>query len=52
MQLMATGAYPHLVEMATSYYTQPGYDFGNDFDFGLNLIPDALDRSATGDGNA
>jgi len=51
MQLMATGAYPHLVEMATSYYTQPGYDFGKEFDFGLNLIFDALDRSARADGN-
>lgn len=51
MQLMATGAYPHLVEMATSYYTQPGYDFGKEFDFGLNLIFDALDRSASADGD-
>jgi hypothetical protein len=51
MQLMATGAYPHLVEMATSYYTQPGYDFGDEFDFGLSLILDALDRTATRDGN-
>jgi hypothetical protein len=51
MQLMATGAYPHLVEMATSYYTRPGYDFGNEFDFGLDLILDALDRSTTLDDN-
>jgi AcrR family transcriptional regulator len=51
MQLMATGAYPHLVEMATSYYTQPGYDFGDEFDFGLSLILDALDRSASRDGS-
>jgi AcrR family transcriptional regulator len=44
MALMATGAYPHMVDMATSYYLQPGYDFGDEFDFGLNLVLDALDR--------
>jgi AcrR family transcriptional regulator len=48
MQLMSTGAYPHLVEMATSYYVQPGYDFGDEFDFGLNLVLDALARSIPG----
>ena len=44
MELMAAGDYPHLVQMATSYYVQPGYDFGDEFDFGLNLILDALTR--------
>jgi AcrR family transcriptional regulator len=42
MELMATGAYPHLVHMATSYYLRPGYDFADEFDFGLHLILDAL----------
>jgi AcrR family transcriptional regulator len=51
MRLMATGEYPHLVDMAASYYTRPGYDFGDEFDFGLNLVLDALDRAATGEGN-
>lgn len=53
MQLMASGEYPHLIEMATSYYVQPGYDFGNEFDFGLGLILDALaaTRSTAGPGN-
>jgi hypothetical protein len=51
MRLMATGEYPHLVDMAASYYTRPGYDFGDEFDFGLNLVLDALDRAATGAGN-
>ncbi len=45
MELMSTGEYPHMVEMATSYYLQTGYDFGNEFDFGLGLILDALTRS-------
>ena len=42
MELMATGEYPHMVEMATSYYLQPGYDFGDEFAFGLGLVLDGL----------
>ena len=38
------GEYPHFVEMATEFVLQPGYDFGNEFEFGLNLILDALTR--------
>ena len=50
MQQFPTDAYPHLVEMATEYILQPGYDFGNEFDFGLNVILDALTQSlATSD---
>ena len=45
VELMSGGEYPHLVEMATTYYVQPGYDFGNEFEFGLTLILDALARS-------
>jgi hypothetical protein len=37
----SAGQYPHLVELATQYILQPGYDFGEEFDFGLNLILDA-----------
>ena len=32
-----------MVEMATEYYLQPGYDFGDEFEFGLELILDALE---------
>ncbi|MDO5711622.1 MAG: TetR/AcrR family transcriptional regulator C-terminal domain-containing protein [Micrococcales bacterium] len=39
---MATGDYAHLVEMTNSYYLQPGYDFGHEFTFGLDLILEAL----------
>ena len=49
MELMSGGAYPHLVDMATSYYVQPGYDFGNEFEFGLNLILDGLTKLARGE---
>jgi hypothetical protein len=46
MELMASGAYPHMVDMATSYYLQPGYDFGAEFEFGLHLLLDSLERLA------
>lgn len=45
MELMAGGAYPHMVEMATSYYLRPGYDFADEFEFGLDLILDGLERA-------
>jgi AcrR family transcriptional regulator len=47
MERFATGEYPHLVEMATDYYLQPGYNFGDEFDWGLNLILDALQTHPT-----
>ena len=39
-------AYPHLVELATQHVLQPGYSFGNSFEFGLDLILDGLDRAS------
>jgi AcrR family transcriptional regulator len=48
MGQFAAGEYPHLVEMATEYYQQPGYDFGDEFEFGLNLILDGLAASIPG----
>ncbi|HEX6681480.1 MAG TPA: TetR/AcrR family transcriptional regulator [Candidatus Limnocylindrales bacterium] len=36
------GAYPHLAEFATQHVAKPGYDFGAQFEFGLDLILDAL----------
>ena len=45
LEHFSTGEYPHLVELATEFVLQPGYDFGNEFEFGLNLILDSLARS-------
>jgi AcrR family transcriptional regulator len=39
------GQYPYLVEMATEFILQPGYDFGDEFEIGLNVILDGLTRS-------
>ncbi|MEV0381585.1 TetR/AcrR family transcriptional regulator [Nonomuraea sp. NPDC050643] len=41
--------YPHLVEMASAHILKPGYDFGDEFAYGLDLILDGLEsRAAAG----
>lgn len=50
MQLFSAGDYPHLVEIATEHVLQPGYNFGDEFDIGLNVILDALARWIPDDG--
>jgi AcrR family transcriptional regulator len=47
---LADGQYPHLFELATEVVLQPGCDFGDEFDFGLDLILDALSDLLTGSG--
>ena len=42
---LAPDAYPHLVEMAVEHVLQPGYDYGDEFAFGLDLILDGLERA-------
>jgi AcrR family transcriptional regulator len=44
LQQFSAGEYSHLVEMATEHVLQPGYDFGDEFEFGFTLILDALTR--------
>ena len=39
-------AYPHLAELAVQHVLQPGYDYGDEFQFGLDLILDGLERTA------
>jgi len=51
MQQFSAGEYPHLVEMAIEHILQPGYDFGNEFEFGLSVILDALTRSIHDNGS-
>lgn len=40
--------YPYLVEIAAEYILQPGYEYANEFNFGLELILDGLERSRSG----
>ena len=39
-----TDSYPHLRELATEHILQPGYDYGNEFEYGLDLILHSLDQ--------
>src|SRR5665213_930167 len=36
--------FPHLYEFTTEHVLKPGYDYGAEFDFGLDLILDGLER--------
>ena len=45
MQPFAPGEYPYLVELATEHVLKPDYDFGNEFEFGIDLILDGLART-------
>ena len=43
---MPAGEYPHLAELAVRHILQPGYHYGNEFEIGLDLILDALERAS------
>lgn len=38
--------YPHLAELTFEHVLKPGYDFGDSFEFGLDLLIDGLERTA------
>lgn len=38
--------YPYLAELTFDHVLQPGYRFGDSFEFGLDLILDGIDRAA------
>jgi AcrR family transcriptional regulator len=40
--------YPHLAELATEHVLRPGYDYGEEFGFGLDLVLDGLERAVAG----
>ena len=37
--------YPYLAEFTLQHVLQPGYDYGSEYEFGLDLIIDGLDRA-------
>jgi AcrR family transcriptional regulator len=39
------GEYPHLAEMITDHAMKPGYDYAEEFEFGLDLILNGLEGS-------
>ncbi|NXY96255.1 hypothetical protein HYE82_18055 [Streptomyces sp. BR123] len=40
--------YPHLVEFAREHVMRPGYDHAAEFDYGLDLVLDGLERRLAG----
>ena len=44
MDTFLVGKYPHMAELAAELVLQPGYAFGNEFTFGLDLILEGLEH--------
>jgi len=44
LQRFPADQYPYLAEMTFEHILKPGYDYGDEFEFGLELILDGLER--------
>ena len=44
MEAFESGDFPHLLELVTEHALKPGYDFGDEFEFGLELVLDGLEE--------
>ncbi|HVD45829.1 MAG TPA: TetR/AcrR family transcriptional regulator [Candidatus Limnocylindria bacterium] len=44
LRKLPANEYPHLAEMITEHAMNPGYDYADEFEFGLDLILDGLER--------
>ncbi len=44
IEAMPSDAYPNLVAFTREHVLQPGYDFAHEFEYGLDLILDGLER--------
>jgi AcrR family transcriptional regulator len=49
MEQFSPADYPHLVEFTVEHVMKPGYDYGEEFEYGLGVVLDGLAR-AVGDG--
>ncbi len=45
LQQMPPDQYPHLTELTIEHVLRPGYDYANEYEFGLDLILDGLERA-------
>jgi AcrR family transcriptional regulator len=45
LQPAAMDAYPNLVAFVSEHIMQPGYEFGDEFEYGLDVILDGLERA-------
>ena len=48
MPQLSADDYPHLVELTTEHVLQPGYKYGDEFEYGLGLILDGLETAMHG----
>jgi AcrR family transcriptional regulator len=48
LQPFPAGDYPNLLEILTDHVMKPGYDYGDEFEYGLDLILDGLERMRQG----
>jgi AcrR family transcriptional regulator len=44
LEPLPLGEYPNLVAFITEHAMKPGYDFGDEFEYGLDVILDGLER--------
>lgn len=44
-QQVSAETYPHFTEFSIEHVLKPGYDYGEEFDFGLKIVLDGLARS-------
>ena len=45
LQPFPVNEYPNLVEFITEHALKPGYDYGDEFDYGLELVLDGLESA-------
>ena len=45
MARFPAGEYPHLAELTSEHVLKPGYDYGSEYEFGLDLILNGLDAA-------
>lgn len=45
MANLSPDQYPYLRELTAEHVLQPGYDYGNEYESGLDLILDGLDSA-------
>jgi AcrR family transcriptional regulator len=48
LQPFPVNEYPNLVEFLSEHVTKPGYDYGDEFEYGLDVILDGLERARAG----
>ena len=46
-QAMMANEFPYLAQMAVELVLQPGYAYGNEFDFGIRVILDGIEAAIT-----